>query len=81
MEKPNLLLHLWNLTAVLNTEEGRVASGITFRRTGSKKIPALKVPRRCPRVLVAAHLREGKALGSGLSYEQRREVEQELYCV
>jgi hypothetical protein len=50
----------------------------------------LKVPRQCLLVLlVEICLKEGKALGSeegkglkcGLCYEQRREVEQEIYCV
>jgi hypothetical protein len=51
--------------------------------------PAPKVPGQCSFVLlVEVHLRrdipwgsaEGGELGSGLCYEQRREVEQGLYC-
>jgi hypothetical protein len=54
---------------------------------GGKHFSALKVPRRCRLVLLEVPLREGKALGSekdngfgsGLCYEQRRDIEQGHY--
>jgi hypothetical protein len=57
---------------------------------GEQNLPALKVPRQYLLILlVKVGQREGKALrsedsqvmGSGLSYEQRKEVEQDLYYV
>jgi hypothetical protein len=46
---------------------------------GKKNIPALKVRTHCSlALLVDVSL---KALRSGLCYEQRREVEQELYSI
>jgi hypothetical protein len=71
--------------------ERRESSGIIrdgiLRGRESEKFPALKIPRQGPHVFpVKAFLREGealggeegKALGSGLCYEQRREVGQRL---
>jgi hypothetical protein len=54
-----------------------------------KNILALKVPRQCPFVLVEVCFRKGKALGSeegkwlgsGVCFEQRKEVKPGLYCV
>jgi hypothetical protein len=55
---------------------------------GAKKIPALKVPWQCPFVLLVkvdatecktVESEEGKAMGSGLHYERRKEVEQGIY--
>jgi hypothetical protein len=57
---------------------------------GQKSFPALKVLRQCPLVLLVEvsltlgkdlKNEKGKVLGFGLSYEQRREVEQRLYCL
>jgi hypothetical protein len=46
-----------------------IVSDIIF--SGKQNVHALKVPRHCPLVrLVQVHFREGKALGSGLCYEQ-----------
>jgi hypothetical protein len=62
----------------------------TKKRRGTTTFSVLKVPRQWPIVLlVEVCLREGKAVRSengkrsecGLCYEQRREVEQGLYCV
>jgi hypothetical protein len=57
---------------------------------GRNHFPALEVPRLIPLVLLEEVLskegkafgcEEGKGLGSGLCYEQRREVERGLYCL
>jgi hypothetical protein len=56
---------------------------------GQKNILVLKVPRQCPFVLLvevclrkgkALGSEEGKALGSGISYELKKEIEPGLYC-
>jgi hypothetical protein len=46
---------------------------------GQKDVPALRVPRQCPFVLlVEIRLTEGKALGSELSYELRKQDDRAL---
>jgi hypothetical protein len=61
-----------------------------LRGEGLKNCSALKVLRQCPPVLLVKVLfREGKALtnekdnglGNELCYEQRKEVEQGLFCL
>jgi hypothetical protein len=70
--------------------ERGVARDTTIKGGARIFSPVLKVPRQCPFVpLIEVCLKkgetlgkeEGKVLGCGIWYEQRREVEPGLYCL
>jgi hypothetical protein len=80
------LQHVPHLTFQDENERTEVARDTTV--TTDRKYPAVNVPRLCPFVLPvdvvllrcnALRSEEGKALGSGHCYEEKREVYKGLY--
>jgi hypothetical protein len=75
-------------SCILALKGGEISERHATINRGQSDFPALNVPRQYPLVLLvevclregeALGIEEGKVLGSGLCYEERREDERQLY--